>query len=73
MMADHAARVQAPEPSPALDFQAQYKAHMAKLGAKGGKASGAKRTENIPKRTRIAIAAKAAAARWKGHTKKAID
>ena len=55
------------EPLPApLDFQAQYKAHMAKLGAKGGKISGAKRME-MPERTRKAIARKAAAARWKGH------
>ena len=46
ILADHMSRIQdeptlAPEPP--LDFAAQYKAHMSKLGAKGGRASGAKR------------------------------
>lgn len=53
------------------DFKAQLSAHMAKLGAKGGKVSGAKRMENLSKKARIAIAEKAAAARWHGHAKKA--
>ena len=44
-------------------FQEQYKAHMAKLGAKGGKVSGAKRME-MPAEERRAIALKAARARW---------
>jgi len=42
---------------------AQISAYMAKLGSKGGKVSGAKRME-MPKKDRIAIAKKAAAARW---------
>jgi hypothetical protein len=37
---------------------------MAKLGAKGGKVSGAKRME-MPERKRKAIAKKAALARWR--------
>ena len=37
---------------------------MAKLGAKGGKVSGAKRMENLSDRKRKEIAKKAAAARW---------
>ena len=72
MMAEHmekadAGRYGAPMPdSPvpaAPSFQAQYTAHMAKLGAKGGKVSGAKRME-MPKKKRLEIAKKAAAARW---------
>jgi hypothetical protein len=41
----------------------QISAYMAKLGARGGKVSGAKRME-MPKKQRIGIAKKAAAARW---------
>jgi hypothetical protein len=44
-------------------FQKQLSAYMAKLGAKGGKASGAKRMD-MPKKVRVEIARKAAAARW---------
>jgi hypothetical protein len=44
-------------------FQEQLSAHMARLGAKGGKISGAKRME-MPEKQRKAIAKKAAAARW---------
>jgi hypothetical protein len=36
---------------------------MAALGSKGGKISGAKRME-MPRRSRVAIAKKGAAARW---------
>jgi hypothetical protein len=51
-------------PTPAApSFQEQYKAHMAKLGAKGGKASGAKRMD-MPAKQRRDIAMKAAKARW---------
>jgi hypothetical protein len=46
-------------------FQEQLSAYMAKLGAKGGKVSGAKRMENLSPKTRREIAKKAAAARWK--------
>lgn len=61
ILAEHMARLEA-EPAP-LDFQAQYKAHMAKLGAKGGKVSGAKRMA-MPAKKRREIAIKAARARW---------
>ncbi len=52
-----------PAPDVPADFDAAYRAHMAKLGAKGGKVSGAKRME-MPEAKRKAIAKKAAAARW---------
>jgi hypothetical protein len=45
-------------------FEAQYRARMKALGSKGGKVSGAKRME-MPAAKRRAIAATAAAARWK--------
>jgi hypothetical protein len=44
-------------------FKAQLSAYMSKLGAKGGKVSGAKRME-MPERLRKSIAKKGAAARW---------
>jgi hypothetical protein len=50
---------------PAPSFQEQLSAHMAKLGAKGGKVSGAKRME-MPAKKRREIALKAARARWSG-------
>lgn len=70
-------RVQEAEPerrgqggtAPPLDFQAQYKAHMAKLGAKGGKVSGAKRMTNLTEAERKRIAKKAADARWTNRKK----
>ena len=64
ILAEHMARLQ-PDvaASQAGTFQAQLSAHMAKLGAKGGKVSGAKRME-MPEKQRKAIAKKAAAARW---------
>src|SRR5262245_59354266 len=65
ILGEHMARLNAaPENVPVLDFQAQYRQHMAKLGAKGGKISGAKRMKNLSATERKAIARKAAAARW---------
>ena len=52
-----------PVPMPRQTFAEQFSAHMAKLGSKGGKISGAKRME-MPAKQRKAIAKKAAAARW---------
>lgn len=46
-------------------FEAQLSAHMAKLGAKGGTVSGARRMENLSAKKRKEIAKLAAAARWK--------
>ena len=63
MMAEHMSRVES-EPV-TLDFQAQYKAHMAKLGRLGGKVSGARRMQNLSDSKRREIAKKAATARWK--------
>ncbi|MDZ4683854.1 MAG: hypothetical protein SH850_02120 [Planctomycetaceae bacterium] len=51
------------QPAPALEFDAAYRAHMAKLGSKGGKVSGKKRME-MPEEKRKAIAKKGAEARW---------
>ncbi len=67
ILAEHMARVQdepLPAPHPPLDFAAQYKAHMAKLGAKGGKVSGAKRMTNLTVEQRHEIALNAARRRW---------
>ncbi len=65
MMAEHMAKAgeQTGTLPAAPSFQEQLSAHMAKLGAKGGKVSGAKRME-MPEKTRKEIARKAAAARW---------
>lgn len=65
MMAEHMGRVQGglAADQPILDPETVIREHMRKLGAKGGKISGAKRME-MPKKERIAIAKKAAAARW---------
>jgi len=53
MLAEHMARAEsdpaAPDNAP-LDFDAQYRAHMAKLGKKGGKISGAKLIESESKK-----------------------
>jgi general stress protein YciG len=46
-------------------FEAMFKARMAELGRKGGKASGAKRME-MPEKKRKALASNAARARWAG-------
>lgn len=58
----------APDPQ---DFGSQLSAYMAKMGSKGGKISGAKRME-MPKKERIAIAQKAATARWAKRGKPSI-
>ena len=69
MMAEHMEKAgeAETEPAQAPSFQDQLSAHMARLGAKGGKISGAKRME-MPEKQRKAIAKKAAAARWKGRS-----
>jgi hypothetical protein len=63
MLAEHMDRVQE-EPAPVLDFAAQYKAHMAKLGAKGGKVGGKRRLETMSSAERKRAASQAAKARW---------
>jgi general stress protein YciG len=45
-------------------FEAMYRARMAELGRRGGKASGAKRMQNLTDKERREIAVKAARARW---------
>jgi hypothetical protein len=54
----------AAQPAPAPTFEEQFRARMAQLGKKGGKASGAKRMTNLTEKQRRDIAKKAAAARW---------
>jgi hypothetical protein len=74
MMAEHMARLDPePEPTPAapLDFEAAYKAHMAKLGAKGGKVGGKRRLETMTEGQRKKVAKTAAEARWKNRKKDA--
>ena len=51
------------DPVEPVDFQGQLSAYMARLGAKGGRVSGAKRME-MPAKKRRAIAKRAAAVRW---------
>lgn len=66
MMAEHMAKADdgpRSEPPEVPTFAEQLSAHMAKLGAKGGKVSGAKRMEMSATKRR-AIAKKAAQARW---------
>jgi hypothetical protein len=64
MMAEHMAKAESTPPlPPAPSFAEQLSAHMAKIGAKGGKVSGAKRME-MPAEQRKAIALKANRARW---------
>jgi hypothetical protein len=46
------------------DFQVQYSAHMAMLGAKGGRIGGKRRLETMTYEERSAIALKAVRARW---------
>lgn len=52
-----------PEPLTVASAQDIIREHMRKLGAKGGKASGAKRME-MPQEDRRRVAAIAAKARW---------
>ncbi|MBA2633783.1 MAG: hypothetical protein H0U86_12435 [Chloroflexi bacterium] len=66
ILAEHMSRVQ---DEPVLDFEAQYREHMAKLGAKGGKVGGKRRMETMTQAHRKRIAKKAAAARWSGRKK----
>lgn len=62
LMAEH--MVKAGETAAAPTFAEQLSAHMARLGAKGGKISGAKRMTNLTDKQRKDIAKKAAEARW---------
>ena len=67
MLAEHMARLQdEPEGQPAapLDFETQYKAHMAKLGTKGGKIGGKRRLETMTEAERKKVARLGAQARW---------
>jgi hypothetical protein len=70
LMQEHQAKADAgashwkPEATPAVPTPEQVSALMSALGRKGGKASGAKRMENLSDRQRKEIAKKAAAARW---------
>jgi hypothetical protein len=54
----------APLHADAPAFKELLSAHMSKLGAMGGKISGAKRMENLSDKERREIALKAAQARW---------
>lgn len=60
MIAEHMARVQQ---EPPLDFDAQYRAHMSKLGKKGGDISGERRM-SLPVEVRRRVASIAARAMW---------
>jgi hypothetical protein len=65
LMHEHMGRVEESETPPHGDpFRDQLSAYMAKLGAKGGKVSGAKRMKNLSPELRQRIALKAARARW---------
>ena len=66
MIAEHMARVDG-EPN---DFEAQYRAHMAKLGKKGGKKGGKRRLQTLTQEKRSEIALNAARARWAKAAKK---
>lgn len=64
MMAEHLERVGASD-TPAPDsFEIQYKAHMSKLGMKGGKIGGKRRMGSMTDREKSALGLKAATARW---------
>lgn len=64
ILTEHLARFQEPQTTLA-DPESIIREHMRKLGAKGGKISGARRMENLSDRKRREIAKKGAAARWK--------
>jgi hypothetical protein len=64
MLAEHMSRVQDETPTPPLDFKTQYRAHMRKLGKKGGKVGGKRRLETMTPEQRSDIASKAARAMW---------
>jgi hypothetical protein len=63
MLQEHMSRVQH-EPTPVLDFEAQFRERMRTLGAKGGKLGGKRRLETMSPERRREIALKAARARW---------
>lgn len=65
-----ASDIEEPAVKPALDFQAQYRAHMAKLGKKGGQKSGRTRKEWLSEERRSEIASIAAKAMWEKRRKK---
>jgi hypothetical protein len=65
LLHEHMGRVEESGTPPHGDpFREQLSAYMAKLGAKGGKISGAKRMKNLTAEQRQEIAARAARARW---------
>jgi hypothetical protein len=65
MLTEHLARTGDVPPTPTpQDFSSQLSSYMAKLGAKGGKVSGARRMKNLSAKKRQEIAKKAALARW---------
>jgi len=71
MIAEHMSRLEAgEEPIAVSGFDAQYKAHMAKLGAKGGRKGGKRRLQTLTQEQRSEIALKAARARWAKVAKK---
>lgn len=73
LMDEHMAKVEAAEPpwngTPPVDVKAIISAHMAKLGAKGGRVGGKRRLETMTETQRKQIAKKAAVARWSGRKK----
>ena len=73
MLAEHMARVQAEPPAAALDFKTQYRAHMRKLGKKGGKVGGKRRLETMTPEQRSDLASKAARAMWAKRRKQNSD
>ena len=68
MMHEHMEK--AGETVPAPNFSAQFAAHMRRLGAKGGRVSGARRMTNLTDEQRQEIALKAATARWAKRNKR---
>jgi hypothetical protein len=50
-----------------------YREYMRQIGRKGGRASGARRLENLTPKQRSAIARTAARARWNAAAKKAAE
>jgi hypothetical protein len=71
-MDEHMARVEAAEPpwnETPSDVKAIISAHMAKLGAKGGRIGGKRRLETMTEAQRKQVAKKAADARWSGRKK----
>lgn len=69
ILAEHLARVQEPQ-TVVADHESIIREHMRKLGAKGGKVSGARRMDNLTDAQRSEIALKAATTRWDKERKK---